>query len=215
MHKAWFAGKLSRQNPEPSIDFLSWSHLLFHTVKKNFPLDPCLCLHNFFPIQAPCADQRPVAAVQVLPFGHVPRHSVPLQLLQSYPDFLWGTGRSSATSHSRWHMVLWWKNHHRAHTQQKALLCSHNSGMFVVPRWDEVVTVLLKKKNQKKEKAAIFIGRAVAYHTLAEWMGTCLLLLPGPWGDNSVLFTSSKKNFCFSSAGPITPAWVHGVHWPF
>lgn len=36
MHKAWLAGRVSRQNPEPNIDFLSWSHLLFHTVKGTF-----------------------------------------------------------------------------------------------------------------------------------------------------------------------------------
>lgn len=114
---------------------------------------------------------------------------------------------------SRQHMVARWRKHHCEHTQQKALLCPYSSSMFVVPRRDEVVTALLRKK--QGNQAVVFIGRALAYHTLAEWMGTCLLLLAGPWGDNSVLFTSSKRNFCFSSAGCITPGRAHGVHWPF
>lgn len=50
---------------------------------------------------------------------------------------------------SRQHMVTRWRKHHREHTQQKALLCPHSSGMFVVPRRDEVVTALLRKKNKE------------------------------------------------------------------
>lgn len=46
-------------------------------------------------------------------------------------------------------MVTRWRKHHREHTQQKALLCPHSSGMFVVPRRDEVVTALLRKKNKE------------------------------------------------------------------
>lgn len=46
-------------------------------------------------------------------------------------------------------MVTRWRKHHREHTQQKALLCPHSSGMFVVPRRDEVVTALLRKKTRK------------------------------------------------------------------
>lgn len=84
MHKAWLAGIVPRQNPEPSIAFLSWSHLLFHTVKGTFLWTPTSAFVTSFSFELPVCStvQSPLSPVQVLLYVHVPKHSVPVQPLQ-------------------------------------------------------------------------------------------------------------------------------------
>lgn len=58
MHKAWLAGTVPRQIPEPSIAFLSWSCLLFHTVKGTFLWTPTSASVTSFSFEFPALGYR-------------------------------------------------------------------------------------------------------------------------------------------------------------
>lgn len=145
--------------------FVMVSFIISH-CKRNFPLDPCLCLHSFFLIQAPCADQRPVPAVQVLLFGHVPRHSAPLQLLQrvalifsealvgAQPHHavgnIWSCGGKTTTTHT----------HNR-----KPCCVATTEACLLYPDEMKLSQLCLKKKKKEKKSCCIYRQSSSLSHT--------------------------------------------------